>query len=80
MTREELETDLRTLPDVREVSVVGNGKLIATVVSGWFAGRDEGERQARVWEILQEKHALHELANVEFVFTNAPGESGDEAA
>ena len=30
MTRDELEADLRTLPDVRDVSVVDEGTLIAT--------------------------------------------------
>jgi len=85
MTKGELENDLRTLPDVREVTVIEsteprNGKLVATVVSGWFAGKDEGARQARVWELLQSRHALGDLRNVEFIFTNAPGEPTDEAA
>jgi stress-induced morphogen len=77
MTRDELETDLRALPDVREVSVVGNGTLIATVVSGSFAGQDEAQRQAAVWSLLRDRHRdePHRLQNVEFIFTNAPGEA-----
>jgi len=51
MTRDELETDLRTLPDLREVSVVGNGTVVATVVSGSFSGQDEAQRQAAVWSL-----------------------------
>ena len=77
MTRDELEADLRALPDVREVSIVGNGTLIGTVVSGSFAGQDEAERQATVWQLLRDRHRdePHRLQNVEFIFTNAPGEA-----
>lgn len=77
MTRDELEADLKTLPDVKEVSVVGNGTLIATVVSGSFVGQDEAQRQARVWSLLRDRHRNepHRLQNVEFIFTNAPGEA-----
>ncbi len=77
MTRDELESDLKALPDVREVSVVGNGTLVATVVSGSFAGQDEAKRQATVWALLRDRHrdAPHLLQNVEFIFTNAPGET-----
>jgi hypothetical protein len=77
MTRDELEADLRTLPDVRDVSVLGNGTLIATVVSGSFEGEDEAVRQATVWGLLQGRHDLHQLRNVEFIFTNAPGDTED---
>lgn len=76
MTRDELEADLRTLPDVREVQVVGNGNLVATVVSGSFAGQDEAVRQKTVWSILRGRHDAHQLQNVEFIFTNAPGDEG----
>jgi hypothetical protein len=74
MTRDELEADLKTLPDVRQVTVVGNGTLIATVVSGSFAGKDEAVRQADVWRLLQNRHEPHQLQNVEFIFTSAPEE------
>jgi acid stress-induced BolA-like protein IbaG/YrbA len=75
MTPKELEADLRTLPDVRDVQVVGNGTLIATVVSGSFKGQDEAVRQRAVWTILRERHESRQLQNVEFIFTNAPGEA-----
>lgn len=74
MTKDELESDLKDLPDVREVSVVGNGTLIATVVSGSFSGQNEAERQDAVWKLLQSRRESHQLHNVEFIFTNAPGE------
>lgn len=74
VTREQLEADLRTLPDVRDVTVVGNGTLIATVVSGAFDGQDEAERQAAVWGLLRQQYPAHELQNIEFIFTNAPGD------
>jgi acid stress-induced BolA-like protein IbaG/YrbA len=74
MTRDELETDLRTLPDFREVEVVGDGTLIATVVSGSFEGQDEAVRQDAVWSLLRNRHESHQLQNVEFIFTKAPGE------
>jgi hypothetical protein len=76
MTREELEADLRTLPDVRDVQVVGNGTLVATVVSGSFEGQDEAVRQKAVWTILRGRHGSHQLQNVEFIFTSAPGDEG----
>ncbi len=79
MTREELELELRRVPDVREVSIVGNGRLIATVVSGSFEGRDEGERQAEVWGLLYASHTDDDLRNIEFIFTNAPNERNDDA-
>lgn len=75
MTSDELETDLKTLPDVRDVKVVGNGTLIATVVSGSFVGQNEAARQASVWNILLSRHEWHQLSNVEFIFTSAPGEA-----
>ena len=75
MTRDDLEADLRTLPDVRDVSVTGNGTLVATVVSGSFESQDESVRQATVWKLLHERHPLNELRNVEFIFTNAPGDT-----
>jgi hypothetical protein len=74
MTRDELEADLNALPDVHEVSVVENGTLIATVVSGSFARQNEAERQAAVWGLLLSRHDPAQLQNVEFVFTNAPDE------
>jgi hypothetical protein len=74
VTPTELEQDLREIPDVRDVSVVGNGTLIATVVSGSFAGQNEAVRQATVWRLLRGRYDAEQLQNVEFVFTNAPGE------
>ncbi|HEY5959571.1 MAG TPA: hypothetical protein VIV60_23610 [Polyangiaceae bacterium] len=74
MTKNELESDLRDLPDVRQISVVGNGTLVATVVAGSFSGQNEAERQEAVWKLLHSRHESHQLQNVEFIFTNAPGE------
>ena len=75
MASDELETDLKTLPDVREVNVVGDGTLIATVVSGSFVGQSAAARQASVWDLLRSRHEWHQLSNVEFIFTSAPGEA-----
>jgi hypothetical protein len=77
VTREQLEHDLRSLPDVREVRVMGNGTLIATVVSGSFDGRDEAERQAAVWTLLRRAHSDVDLQNIEFIFTNAPNDPSE---
>lgn len=77
MTRDELEADLRTLPDVREIEVVGNGTLVATVISGSFEGQDEAVRQRTVWDLLRGRHPSHQIQNVEFVFTRAPGDVDD---
>jgi len=75
MTRDELEADLKTLPDLREVEVVGNGTLVATVVSGSFEGQDEAVRQKTVWALLLGRHDSDQLQNVEFIFTKAPGDA-----
>jgi acid stress-induced BolA-like protein IbaG/YrbA len=75
MTRDELEADLRTLPDLRKLEVVGNGTLIATVISGSFEGQDEAVRQRTVWSLLRGRHGSHQLHNVEFIFTRAPGDA-----
>jgi len=74
MTRDELEADLRTLPDLRQLEVVGNGTLVATVVSGSFEGQDEAVRQRTVWGLLRGRHESQQLQNVEFIFTKAPGD------
>ena len=74
MTRDELEADLKTLPDLRRVEVVGNGTLVATVVSGSFEGQDEAVRQKTVWALLLGRHDSRQLQNVEFIFTKAPGD------
>ncbi|MGH7269920.1 MAG: hypothetical protein ACREJ3_05765 [Polyangiaceae bacterium] len=75
MTREELEADLRTLPDLKRLDIVGNGTLIATVVSGSFEGQDEAVRQSRVWGLLLDRHGSRQIQNVEFIFTDAPGDA-----
>jgi|CZKU01.1.fsa_nt_gi hypothetical protein len=73
MTRDELEADLTTLPDVRKVEIVGNGTLVATVV-----GQDEAVRQRTAWALLLGRHVSHHLQNVEFIFTKAPGDDAGE--
>jgi acid stress-induced BolA-like protein IbaG/YrbA len=75
MTRDELEADLRMLPDLRQLEVVGNGTLVATVVSGSFEGQDEAVRQRTVWGLLRGRHESQQLQNVEFIFTRAPGDA-----
>jgi acid stress-induced BolA-like protein IbaG/YrbA len=75
MTRDELEADLRTLPDLRKLEVVGNGTLIATVVSGSFEGQDEAVRQRTGWSLLRGRHGSQQIHNVEFIFTRAPGDA-----
>ena len=57
------------------MKVVGNGTLIATVVSGSFEGQGEAARQTAVWDLLRKRHEWHQLSNIEFIFTNAPGEN-----
>lgn len=74
-TKAELEEALRTFPGSPEVTVVGNGTLVATIVSASFAGEDEGERQARVWDHLAAHLGESKMQNVEFIFTNAPGDT-----
>lgn len=75
MTRDELEANLKTLPDLRKVEVVGNGTLVATVVSGSFEGQDEAVRQKTVWDLLLGRHDSGQIQNVEFIFTKAPNDA-----
>lgn len=74
MTRDELEADLRLLPDVMGVQIIGTVAFIATVVSRSFEGQDGAARQAAVWSLLRERHEPHQLLNIEHIFTKAPGE------
>jgi len=73
MTRDELEADLRTLPDLRQLEVVGNGTLVATVVSGSFEGQDEAVRQRTVWGLLRGRHESQQPQSVSI--TRSPARS-----
>ena len=76
-TRAELEQALTTMPDIDEAVVVGEQTLIATVVSGSFRDQNEAQRQERVWRHLRAQLGSDALQNIEFIFTNAPGENAD---
>jgi acid stress-induced BolA-like protein IbaG/YrbA len=63
------------MPNVEEVRVVGDRKLIATIVSGSFRHQNEAERQEAVWSFIRSRLGSDELQNVEFIFTNTPEEN-----
>jgi hypothetical protein len=46
--------------------------------AGSLASQNEAERQSLVWEHLRKELAADELAQVEFVLTNAPSDATDE--
>jgi acid stress-induced BolA-like protein IbaG/YrbA len=82
LNQTKLREVLGTLPvDAPEVEVIGAPPaLIATVVSGSFAPMDEADRQEMVWKHLRTHLSeIGDLSLIEFVFTNAPGETGETA-
>jgi acid stress-induced BolA-like protein IbaG/YrbA len=75
-TKERLKQVLERMPNVETATVVGDWKLIATVVSGAFRDRNEAQRQETVWSYLRGQLGSEELQNIEFIFTNTPEEMG----
>lgn len=77
MTDQELKQTLESLPFTSlDVRVEGRpGHLVAEVSSPDFEDQDEEVRQQKVWEHLVNKLSDEQRAEVEFVFTLAPGES-----
>jgi acid stress-induced BolA-like protein IbaG/YrbA len=64
------------VPDIRDPVIVVQGErphLFATITSGSFAAIDEAERQEKVWAHLRALRPT-DAVEVEFIFTNAPGE------
>jgi acid stress-induced BolA-like protein IbaG/YrbA len=74
-TQAQLQQTLATMPDVDNVTVVGEDTLIATVVSGSFRGQNEAQRQETVWGHVRKQLGSGALQNIEFIFTNTPEES-----
>ncbi len=74
-TRNELEQALTNMPDVAEANVVGEQKLIATVISETFRDKNEAERQEVVWDYLRRTLGDAALDNIEFVLTNTQDEN-----
>lgn len=77
-TRTVLEQALAAMPNVDASTVVGDGTLVATVVSASFRGQDEAQRQEVVWSYLRGKLGPDGLQNIEFIFTNTPEENAAE--
>jgi|HubBroStandDraft_6_1064221.scaffolds.fasta_scaffold135916_4 acid stress-induced BolA-like protein IbaG/YrbA len=80
VTREQLQEVLRAMPSVEEATVVEDRRLIATVVSGAFREKDEGERQAVVYAYIFDRLGTDAFENIEFIFTNTPEEEKENAA
>lgn len=73
--REQLERALTSMPNVGDVSVVGEWSLIATVVSESFRGQNEAQRQEAIWNYLRSQLGEGALQNIEFILTNTPEEN-----
>lgn len=73
-TRDQLQRALERFDSSATVSVEGGITLLATVISSSFEGLNEALRQQLVWRHLRAEFDADEraLANIEFVFTNAP--------
>ena len=82
MTNKELLEALEALFEpAPEVNIGHDGqKFVAVVVSTSFEGMDEAERQSLVWGHLQQRFEDHQLVQLEFVFTNTPGEDKELAS
>ena len=52
-TKERLKQVLEEMPDVETATVIGDWKLIATVVSDAFRDRNEAQRQETVWSYIR---------------------------
>ena len=74
-TKEHLIQVLERMPNVEEATVIGDWRLIATVVSGAFRDRNEAERQETVWSYIRDQLGSEELQNIEFIITNTPEET-----
>lgn len=74
MTKDALEQRLREFPDVVEVEVAGNGRLVAKVTAQRWVDVDDGDRQEAVWAFLRSHFSEADLQAVEYIITNAPGD------
>ena len=74
-TRAQLQQTLATMPDVDDVTVVGEESLVATVVSRSFRGQNEAQRQETVWGYVRRQLGSSALQTIEFIFTNTPEEN-----
>jgi acid stress-induced BolA-like protein IbaG/YrbA len=77
----QLKEVLEALPlgEAPRVEVAGDDLgFVATVTSASFGPLDEAERQKQVWAHLRQALPEADLHQIEFVFTNAPGEDLSE--
>lgn len=75
LTRARLEQVLRAYPaGVEWVSVVGDFRFVATVVSRSFENKNEVDRQVAVSKYLHSQLSEDELPKIEFIFTDTPAE------
>lgn len=75
LTSEHLEEVLSAAFKSATISIESDsGRLVAIVVSDEFAGVDEADRQARIWEHLLKVLPPEDVSLVEFVFTSTQEE------
>ncbi len=55
-------------------------RWVACVVSASFEGLNEAERQALIWDILEQNLSVEEHRRIEFVSAMSPSEERAEAA
>ena len=76
LTPERLKGVLFTVIKSAEITIeADSGRLVAIVVSDEFAGMEEVDRQAQVWEHLLKALPPEEVSQVEFVFTSTHEEA-----
>ncbi len=64
-------------PDLADASVElswDGPRLVASVVSASFENVDEAERQAMIWDLLEQHLSIDDRLRIAFIFTNSPRE------
>jgi hypothetical protein len=76
MTKQELERSLRDFPgiDTNAVVIAGDARFVAQIRVPSFAGVDEADRQAQVYDFLRQRFPVGELQDIEYIIITAPGD------
>jgi hypothetical protein len=78
LTEQRLSEVLQRIGSDAVVMLTRDGRRwIAEVVTTAFEGKDEADRQSDVWGLILDNLEPHEQTEVEFIFTNTPGETED---
>ena len=75
LTKERLEHVLRSFPaEAVRIDAADSPRFVVMVISSAFEGKDEGKRQAEVWEHVYQHLPYDDARYIEFIFTDTPAE------